>query len=264
MGHQLPLRMTTFLCYEHPLNEKMRTFLRIEFLFQQVLQAARGRHPWESRFALDGLLDLLDLTQRMELKAELIKDLERHAMALEKFRTTPHVDQKALDNCLTQLSQVIDPLLRVSTTDIDDVRHIEFLTALRQRRHIAGGDCTFDLPGLHYWLQQLADIRTKTIHEWLNPLQPIYDSVALILQLIRDRATVQPMCANRGFFQKQLDSASPPLLIRILLPQEANVFPAISAGRHRFAIQFLTQPDPTYRATQTTEDVAFWIAYGTL
>ncbi len=56
------------VCYEHPLNERVRSLLRLEFLFQQVTHAVAGHSSWDSRAALQGLFDLLALTGRNEFK----------------------------------------------------------------------------------------------------------------------------------------------------------------------------------------------------
>ena len=39
------------LLYEQPLNERMRTFLRLEFLFKQVQYLATKESSWDSRGA---------------------------------------------------------------------------------------------------------------------------------------------------------------------------------------------------------------------
>ena len=61
------------VCYEQPLNERTRALLRLEFLFQQIEYATAGSSVWDSRLALQGLFDILDLTGRNELKSELLK-----------------------------------------------------------------------------------------------------------------------------------------------------------------------------------------------
>jgi len=45
--------------YEQPLSERMRTFLRLEFLFQTGMYHAKGRSVWDSRAAMGCLLDIL-------------------------------------------------------------------------------------------------------------------------------------------------------------------------------------------------------------
>lgn len=46
------------VCYEQPLNERIRAVLRLEFLFEQVEQATASVSIWDSRMALQGLFDI--------------------------------------------------------------------------------------------------------------------------------------------------------------------------------------------------------------
>ena len=86
------------VCYEQPLNERVRVLLRLEFLFQQVHHGMVGCSAWNSRMALQGLFDILALTGRNEFKGDLLKELDRHAATLSRLRQTPGVDLVMLDN----------------------------------------------------------------------------------------------------------------------------------------------------------------------
>ncbi len=143
---------------------------------------------------------------------------------------------------------------------MEAVRKTDFLSSIHKRAHIPGGACRFDLPALHNWLQQDGAVRNRHLQEWLEPFAPMREAVTLILQLIRDSATLQPEIAVRGFFQRGLDNAVSTQLIRVLLPSGNGVFPEISASRHRFAIHFLEQPVPSLRANQSTNDISFDLA----
>ena len=52
--------MTKPVIYEQPLNERVRTFLRLEHLFCQTDYTLRGFSVWDSRASLDSLVDTLD------------------------------------------------------------------------------------------------------------------------------------------------------------------------------------------------------------
>ena len=45
--------------FEQPLNERMRTFLRLDFLYSQALYHNEKGSPWGTRAAVDSLLDML-------------------------------------------------------------------------------------------------------------------------------------------------------------------------------------------------------------
>ncbi|MBZ4194721.1 MAG: cell division protein ZapD [Candidatus Contendobacter sp.] len=254
----MPLRT---VCYEQPLNERTRALLRLEFLFQQVEYAIAGSADWDSRLALQGLFDILDLTGRNEFKGELLKELERHAATLGRLRQTPGVSAATLDQVLARIAQVTQRIHRqLDNPRIDAVRQTDFLSAIHKRHHVPGGTCCFDVPALHHWLQEDGAVRNRHIQEWLEPFAPMREAVVLILQMIRDSATLRAETAVQGFFQRGLDCTAVNQLIRVLLLDGNNRFPEISAGRQRFTIHFLEQPDPNQRAVQSRADIPFELA----
>lgn len=252
--------MPQTICYEQPLNERARSLLRLEFLFHQVHHSVAGPSTWDSRTALQGLFDILALTGRNEFKGDLLKELERHAAALNRLRLNPSVQVDTLDRVLAEIGAVIGQVHRLDSSALEVVRQTDFLSAIHKRSQAPGGTCRFDLPALHFWLQHDPEVRARHLQEWLEPFTPLQDAVTLILRLIRDSAIPQPEIAYRGFFQRSLDSNAPSQIIRVFLPRAVALFPEISGGRHRFTIRFLEQPDPNRRAVQSTADVPLQLA----
>src|SRR5262249_23343489 len=56
---QAPEAETAPLVFEQPLNERMRTFLRLDFLYSQALYHNEMQSQWGSRAAMGSLLDIL-------------------------------------------------------------------------------------------------------------------------------------------------------------------------------------------------------------
>jgi cell division protein ZapD len=248
------------VCYEQPLNERVRSLLRLELLFQQVSHAIEGPSPWDSREALRGLFDILDLIGRNEIKSELLKELDRYVTTLNRLRQKPGVHLDTLDRIMLEIGEAADRLHRLDNRVLESVRKTNFLSTIHKRIQIPGGACQFDLPALHHWLQRNTEVRTQHLREWLAPFAPLWEAVALILRLIRESAIPQPEIAYRGFFQRGLDSNTPHQIIQVLLPLGEAIFPEISGGRHRFTIRFLEQPDPNHRAIQRASDIPFELA----
>jgi len=55
---------TGSLVFEQPLNERMRTFLRVDFLYNQALYHNEIASQWGSRAAMGSLIDILAITTR--------------------------------------------------------------------------------------------------------------------------------------------------------------------------------------------------------
>ena len=58
--------------YEQPLNERMRTFLRLDFLYQQALYHEEREDQWSTRAAMSSLLEILAITARGDVRSEVL------------------------------------------------------------------------------------------------------------------------------------------------------------------------------------------------
>ncbi len=243
--------------YEQPLNERMRAFLRLEYLFGIVWDKIAGVSESDARTAVAGIIDVADLLWRSDIKGDLIKEIERQAATLTRLRSNPRVDTERLSEFLARLEAVLKPIKEPSYQPGHALRQDELVAAVRQRIAIQGGTCSFDLPAFHYWLNRPAERRTQDLERWVLDLRSMHDGVSVVLQAVRDCSDLATIVALGGFHQQSLEAGAICQLIRIHLRAEQPVFPEISAGRHRFTIRFLEQPNTTGRPTQTAHDVEF-------
>ncbi len=243
------------ICYEQPLNERIRTLLRLEFLFDQAFAHSHRDSLWDSRAAVNSLFDIAEVFTRTDLKNEILKEMERQASLLERLSENPHVDKKRLEQILNEMDILIDRLYSLKNQEMD-IRTNDFLSSIKQRTNIAGGCCDFDLPAFHYWLSQPPAQRTLALQQWLTPFDAINQSVRLTLRLIRDSGQTTQELAEDGFFQKSLDASSGCQLVRVILAAEIPCFAEISGSKHRFAIRLL-EPSLYDRPTQVTETIPF-------
>ncbi|VAW71488.1 Cell division protein ZapD [hydrothermal vent metagenome] len=245
------------IIYEQPLNERIRTFLRLEFLFSQAAQHLHDDSEWGSRNALNSLLDILSIFSRTELKTEVLKDLDRHINTLSRLKSNPDVDTSRLQKMLSEL-EALSTRLRASSGPIAaDLKTNEFLSCIQQRIAIPGGTCDFDLPGYHYWLQQPTKRRIQDLADWLGRFEVIARAIQLIVKLIRESAILKPATAEAGFFQKTLDANHPCQLVRVSVDRKAPYYAEVSGGRHRFTVRFLEALRPDGHVKQTSANVNF-------
>ena len=258
--YRVPDQVSSQIIYEQPLNERIRAFLRLEFLFKWTRHHLAQPSPWDSRAALASILDILSILSRTELKSELIKELERHAVKLSRLERNPEVDRDRLESVLDELDALVDNLHTVNGQIAQDLKHNDFLVSIRQRGAIPGGTCDFDLPAYHYWLQLPADQRQRDLAAWFVNFETVAKSIRLILQLTRESSQPQKEIAAGGFFQRNLDPAIPCQMVRVALPVDSPYYAAISGGRHRFTVRLLEQNSDQDRAVQATEDVEFHLS----
>ena len=248
------------ILYEHPLNERMRTFLRLEYLFKQAAHHVKRNSHWDSRATLSCILDILAVFGNTNLKSEVMKELERHAGILKSLANNPDIDEKQLAGLLDDIAARLDAMHRINGQIASELKTSEFLGGIRQRSAIPGGTCDFDLPALHYWLQQPAKNRTDDLYSWLGNFDVIGQAIQLILKLTRESTLMRPAVAEAGVYQKTLDPNLPCQLVRIALPAGSRYFAELSGGRHRFTARFLEFSTADQRARQTEGDVEFQLA----
>lgn len=253
MSAQLP----GWICYEQPLSERVRTMLRLEFLFIRARNALPRDDVWATRTTVECLIDIMAVLGRTDLKKELIKELERHALTLDSLSRNPHVDPGRLAAIQQQVAEL---LVRLKSPDVGfglALRGNELFNAVRQRSSIPAGTCDFDLPAYHRWLQQPPENRHSELATWVEHFELLREATALCLKLVRESGVSSDETAAGGMFQRSLETNTPCQMIRVCLPDESVAFPEISAGRHRFTVRFMRQRLPEERSTQVGEDVTF-------
>lgn len=245
------------IVYEQPLNERIRTFLRIEYLFDMARNYSSGESDWDSRMSVATLIDIVDLLGRSDVKSELIKELERHASTLSSLDSNPGVDQRRLHALMGEISGLISKLRDSSYQPGQMLRSDELVQAIRQRTTIAGGTCNFDLPGYHHWLNRTAAERQQHLETWQVDLVVLRKSLKLALNMIRNSTSPTREQAVRGFYQKPIESNVSCQMVRVQLAAGSRYFPEISGGRHRFTVRFMEQPRTEDRPSQTEDTVEF-------
>lgn len=255
--------MAKSVTYEQPLNERVRTFLRLEHLFCQTDYTLRGYSVWDSRATLNSLVDTLEILSRSDLKTELIKELERQIVKLTTLQQSPGVDQDQLNTILQKLETAQQSLHKLPGQIGQSLREQELINSLRQRMTTPGGTCPIDLPLFHLWLQQTAEDRITQLEQWNNQLNVVHEPVALLLSMIREASRPQALLAPEGFYQQSLDSNMPIQLIRVTVPAELPYYAEISAGKHRLTIRFL-EPQAGRRPLQAQETIEFQLTCCTL
>lgn len=227
--------MQTHVLFEHPLNEKMRTWLRIEFLLQQLTARLPLSDHADALHFFRNTGELLDIFERGDTRTELLKELERQQRKLKAWAEVPGVDQGRIDNIRQQLRDTSTMLMSASRIG-QLLREDRLIGLVRQRLSIPGGCCSFDLPTLHVWLHLPQAQRDEQVNVWLESLSPLHHTLGLILDLIRNSTPFRKQTSLNGFYQDNGEDAD---LLRLRLELEGQLFPQISGHKSRFAIRFL-------------------------
>lgn len=227
--------------YEFPLNEKVRTYLRLEQLFRQVENTQQNSQQWQYIQYFDTLFTLLDLLERLDIRNDILKDIEAHEKNLVHWSQHPNIDTEALQTALQKIVNLRDQLKQSKRVG-SELKEDRFLSSIRQRFSIPGGTCSFDLPNLHYWLKQPNDLIQQDLKRWTQELQLVKESIEITLSFLRERGRFENIQAAKGFYQGAADDKHE--LIRVFSATDQGYYPTLSGNKYRYAIRFMTfQPD---------------------
>lgn len=243
--------------YEQPLSERMRTLMRLEFLYQQMLYSNELDSDWGTRATVGTLLEILAILARGDIRSEIHKELDYQLGNLQRYQAMPEVDSSRLDHLMQTLTESRRRVSAIGTGFLQSLKDSEFLNAIKHRSAIPGGTCEFDLPEYSHWLRQSMHRRQQDLGVWINDIRPICDAATEILWLIRESGEPVEKLAIHGMYQHSMAKEGSYRLLRVTLAQDCNLFPEISGSQHRFTVRFLEWATIGSRAMQTGRDVPF-------
>lgn len=250
------------ISYEFPLNEKVRTWLRLEDLFARMSHFMASELAIEHHFALTTLFEIHEVASRPELKSELLQELERQKRSLSSLHNNPAISEQALDQVLNEIDQASTDLLAMTGKIGVHLRDNEWLMSIKQRSCIPGGTCQFDLPSYHYWQNQPVGVRQANLREWLAPSQPISAAINFLLHLLRGNGRTISFTAQRGSFQ-QMQGGRTAQLLRVSLSKKFACIPEFSANKYAINIRFIVA-DYAAKSSLFEQDVPFDLTFYTL
>lgn len=229
----------TSILYEHPLNERIRNYLKLEQLFSQATNCLHTDIEMNHGVFFTSLFAILDTLERNDIRGDLIKDLEKLEQSLILWSQSPDINSSALEDNLKQ-TVALNCQLKSNSPTWWQLKEDKFLASLKQRFAIQGGSSTFDLPQLHFWLHRAEKLKEDNIKHWLALLEQIKQALALVLMFIRQRGEFQTIETDSGFYQ---DNGEGLILLRIKLSSSEPFYPTISGNRFRYSIRFMLPCD---------------------
>jgi cell division protein ZapD len=250
------------ITYEYPLNERIRTLLRLEDLYRRIAHFTRSEAAYDHHVALLSIFEILEVASRADLKVDLVQELERQRQILLSFRNNPEISEEALSGALYEIEQASASLLAMAGKIGQYLRENEWLMGIRSRAQIPGGACSFDLPAYHCWLNREPEARRRDLQAWIHPMTPIRDGLAIVLRLLRASGHPEGQVARHGIFQLMLGGRVSQM-VRVRIPGGAAVVPEISANKYALNIRFML-PETVSRPRQVEIDVSFELTFCSL
>ncbi|QBY04838.1 cell division protein ZapD [Thalassotalea sp. HSM 43] len=243
------------ILYEHPLNERIRNYLKLEQLFAQARSCLAQEFESSHTSFFNALFTILDTIDRTDVRGDMIKDLEKLEHNLHLWSKSPAVNDKALQLNLEQTKK-LSTELRSKQNQWGSLKEDKFLDAMRKRFSLTGAYCGFDLPALVHWLNQPPIFIQQDIDRWLSCLSTIEQALVLVLKFIRQKSNFELVEVGNSFYQ---DNGEGLLLLRIELEDGADYFPSVSGNRYRYSIRFMELCDAKGQQ-YITDNVSFKLA----
>lgn len=244
------------ILYEYPFNERIRTYLKLEHLFERLAVLLTRSEAIDHHHAFQTMFEIMDVGSRSDMKSDVLKDIERHKTQLNAFRGNPAISESLLDDAVARLDDCFQSLSHVHGKTGQGLLDIDWLTSLRGRMNIPGGTCEFDLPVYHHWRHLGPEQRKQDLRQWAATITPLGDAVAQVMRLMRESGCPQKVVTTNGLYKQSLPLGKTYQLMRLHIPHSQGLIPEISGNRMLFTVRMMRQIDGD-RLQATQEDTAF-------
>ena len=227
------------ILYEYPFNERIRTYLRLEHLLHRLGYLLERKDALDHHFALMTLFDTMDMIGRVDVKTDLLKDLENQKAYLASQRDNPAIAQDRLETFAGYVEHAFAALKQQHGKPLAHLADNDWLMSVRSRVMLPGATCSFDHPGYHAWQHAPVAKRASDLARWAASLQPLSDALNLLLRMLRSSGTPQMAMAERAQFQQALPQGRVVQLIRLQVSSPTDLIPEISGNRMLVSIRFM-------------------------
>ena len=256
--------MKEYIIYEQPAAENIRNFLKCEYLFEKFNSALSQQDLWGVKSSISTLLEMSDFFMRINLKVELLKDLEKFMLYFNNLTNNNDVDAIVLDDFISKIEESIDMLNNINGNPSKLIVDNDFLMQINNKIHIPAGDNFFDMPSYLNFLSSSKSSILDHINIWYEPFNPLILASKLILNIRRNTADFVQYTSSKSYFEKKLNKNSRVDLVRIKLLKIDNLYPVISVNRQNINVIFKTSYGKNKLSKQITENNEFSLSLSTI
>ena len=193
--------------YEFPLNNRIRYFLRYEYLASKLERYIEQNYHHNTIEVLRTFFELFELTKNIDLKSETMQQLRWQIQILEKFSNNPQIKQQDLQDIISKKNSLLVMLEDLSFNTQSYQNH-HFLNTVKRRLEIPGGICSFDIPLLNAWMQLPLERQMQDVRGWSKPFTKIYAGIADCLELSRKDGELRLTLRKRVITRRILATAT--------------------------------------------------------
>tara|TARA_Y200000002_G_scaffold223237_1_gene184380 strand:- start:2771 stop:3532 length:762 start_codon:yes stop_codon:yes gene_type:complete len=218
--------------YEEPVDERIRKFLKLESYFLKLKYHKELDTSYDSYAALYNLIMIYNTLSRVEVKSELIREIDFHRQRYSEYIKIDTSDKIKLNSIMEKQNVILNDLYNLKSNYLNDLNKDEFFQFCVKHYNSINTE-------IDYWLTRDHAIRLNQINLWVELIRPIESSVYFCLDILRKSSETNEICANNGFHLIKLTSEKKIRLLRITMQSDNYYFPQMSLGPQRATISFV-------------------------
>ncbi len=242
--------------FDYPFNERIRSYLRLEHLFERFFFFALNDHDHLNEMSIFFLLHIIEISDRTDFKNSILKDLEKYNLFLSNLREHSDVSQHKLESMLFNIKNIFSNLTAIHGKLGQVFRDDNLLNTMRNRLSSFGHIVQSDIQLFHFWRKKPRKDRLEDLKIWAKLIEPMYQGLRITLQLLRDSGNYKNARTTSGEYKNLLDGRFCQLM-SIQIDSKYQVYPEIIVNKHVVWIQFFNQSGEKF----TGKDLDFQIAY---
>ena len=235
--------------YEEPVDERIRKFLKLENYFLKIKYHKELDTSHDSFAALYNLIMVYKILSRVEVKSELIREIDFQKQKYNEYIKIDSSDKIKLNSIMEKQNVILNDLYNLKSNYLTELNNDEFFQFCT--KHYESLNTEMD-----YWLTRDYAIRLNQINLWLEIIKPIESSVYFCLDILRKSSETNELCADNGFHLIKLNPEKKIRLLRITMQSDNYYFPHISLGPQRATISF-TLLNENNRYVRIKENIIF-------
>ena len=235
--------------YEEPMDERIRKFLKLENYFLKLNYHKDIDTIYDSFASLNNLILIYKTLSRVEVKSELIREIDFHKNRYSEYIKIKSSDKTKLNSIMEKQNVILNNLHTLKPNYLNDLNNDElFQNCVKHHENLN--------TELDYWLTRDHNMRLNQINLWLELIKPIEHSVNFCLSILRKSSEANEICANNGFHLIKVEQEKKIRLLRVTMQTDNYYFPRISLGPQRATISFM-MINENNKFIQIKENISF-------
>ena len=228
------------ITYELALNERTRRFLRVQEVFQKFDTQINNMSKFSEHACFTTLFDVMSCASRSDLKIEIIQELDKQILNVNKKNKKSANMKKSLE-----IKRVKKYLEKSNIPTGHHFGNDKFLQELKAASDSPFGIVSSDITQFQSWIKQL---ETKEKKEYFRGkfkvYAPIYSGLNIIINILKLSAKSVTHVTKSGVLQHALDPKLKNDLVLLTLPIKGRLCPQITSNKYTLNIHF-TQNNQT-------------------